>query len=504
MGRAELEVSQGLLLKDTYRLETLIGEGAMGVVYEASHTRLPRRFAIKFLTAKEAQDGKALERFQREAYVMGSLGHQNIAQVFDFDRTEGGTPYMVMELLQGMELTHYIKAGRLTLEQTASIVSQLANGLGAAHETGIVHRDLKPDNIFITNYDDELQVKILDFGISKIINVNTIATKDDSILGTPHYMAPEQVDGPKDEIDGRADVFALGAIAYECLSGKRAFSSPTLIGTLYQICQGAPVPLSNHVSDIPPRVENAIMRALSRDKHERTPSAVSFRDEFLAGCPADTTGFSRLPTNPHLLSEETSEKVIIYADLNCPFCYALGETLRRAGLIQQTEWRLIEHTPDASVPWSEAGPGLKRMLDSEVCAVRERVPTIVLETPTGQPNTRLGNLMVVAAMKKDPEKGLALKAALQRALFADNKDISDRELIRAECERLEIHVEPDAEVEAEVGDWQLEWEDSDPRMIPTMFAPNGSSRYGLGSPETAIQFVKEAIAQRRDADNDNN
>src|SRR5262249_41115672 len=214
----------------------------MGSVYEASHLRVPRRFAVKLLNPEAIGHRDVFERFQREAEIASSLGHDHIAQVFDFNYAEDGVPYMVLELLEGEDLSVRIgKKGSLTVAQTVALLEQVTDALEAAHGRGIVHRDLKPQNLFLCRRggSDDF-VKILDFGISKILHAPTMSTRTGMIFGTPNYMSPEQAEGRQSEIDRRTDIFALGTILYECLSGRVAFQSPTAVGTIYQVCHGVP------------------------------------------------------------------------------------------------------------------------------------------------------------------------------------------------------------------------------------------------------------------------
>src|SRR5689334_9329504 len=180
----------GTVLGGTYRLERLLGRGGMGAVYEARHVRLPRRYAVKLLKLEFAHDRDVLDRFRREAEIASSLGHQNIAEVFDFNLSEDGQAYMVLELLEGEDLSNRLAQGPLKLGQMLAVLRQVASALEAAHSRGIVHRDLKPSNLFLCKRKggDEL-VKVLDFGISKVLHTPNTATQTGAILGTPNYMS---------------------------------------------------------------------------------------------------------------------------------------------------------------------------------------------------------------------------------------------------------------------------------------------------------------------------
>jgi serine/threonine-protein kinase len=193
----------GALLHGTYRIRERLASGGMGEVYAASHERLVGRFAVKVLQPEMARDRQALARFGREAVIMSGLQHPHVAQVLDFNVTDDGKPYLVMELLEGRLLQEVIDEGRpLPVVRVASIVRQIASALAAAHARGVIHRDLKPENIMLVSVggDDEPFVKVFDFGISKVKWSKSL-THESSIIGTPEYMSPEQALGRVESID---------------------------------------------------------------------------------------------------------------------------------------------------------------------------------------------------------------------------------------------------------------------------------------------------------------
>jgi eukaryotic-like serine/threonine-protein kinase len=275
----------GLILNGAYRLERLLGEGGMGTVYEAVHQRVPRRFAVKMLNPEILGNTEVFERFRREAEIASSLGSPHIVQVFDFNHAEDGSPYMVLELLDGHDLQKRVaERGRLGIEQSTRLLEQLSDALSVAHAANIVHRDLKPANIFLTNFDkrDDF-VKILDFGISKVLHSSTGATRTGTVFGTPNYMSPEQAEGRQGEIDHRTDIFAVGAILYECLTGRLAFDAPTLVGTIYQVCHSWPPPIRSFCPEVPEGVERVLARAMAKQRNERQPDMATLLDEFRQG-----------------------------------------------------------------------------------------------------------------------------------------------------------------------------------------------------------------------------
>ena len=251
----------------------------MGEVYRARDTRLGRDVAIKVLPAEFASDPERVRRFEKEARATGSLNHPNILAIYDVGTREG-SPYLVEELLEGQTLREVLKAGPLPVRRAVELVVQMANGLAAAHGKGIVHRDLKPENLFVT---DAGHVKILDFGLAKLVGAplspekvaaaSTFveSTEAGAVLGTVGYMAPEQVRGLA--VDHRADIFALGCVLYEMLSGQRAFAGPTAMDTLTAILSREPPPLSRSALDIPPALQAIVSHCLEKRPEERYSSA---------------------------------------------------------------------------------------------------------------------------------------------------------------------------------------------------------------------------------------
>lgn len=280
----------GMELAKNYRLESELGRGSMGVVYEASHRRLSRRFAIKMLSANVQHSGKAVERFEREARIASSLSHPNITEVVDFDFTPTGEPYIVMELLVGEDLRSYLhkRPSRPTAEQIGWIVRQLAAGLHAAHQQEIVHRDLKPSNVFVCdNGHHPPCIKVCDFGMSKVIGSMSMGTATQATIGTPDYMSPEQAKGEASSADARTDVFAVGGIVYFALSGRAPFTGKSVPETLYKVVFTEPARLEALCPGIPRGVANAVHRALAKSSSERFADMESFWRAYAEGAQID-------------------------------------------------------------------------------------------------------------------------------------------------------------------------------------------------------------------------
>jgi eukaryotic-like serine/threonine-protein kinase len=274
----------GQRLSDTYGIVRELARGGMGAIYEAVHLRLGgKRYAIKVLTSRHASDPDAVARFRREALITSGLCNEHIVEVHDFN-VDGELAYLVMELLVGEDLASRLKRARsLPVDAITRILAQVVAALDAAHRARIVHRDLKPQNIFLCTRDGrDDYVKVLDFGISKLLDSSTMLTREHALLGTPYYMAPEQALAKSQDIDGRTDVFALGAILWELLTGRVAFGAPTLSAALYKVCRVDPPDVHMVRPDLPPAVSMVLRRALAKDPAERTPDVVTLGREFAA------------------------------------------------------------------------------------------------------------------------------------------------------------------------------------------------------------------------------
>jgi serine/threonine-protein kinase len=276
----------------------------MGAVWEAAHLRLPgKKVAIKVLHADVAADPEALARFRREAEIASRLGHPNIVEVHDFNSLPDGQPYLVLELLIGESLDSRLRRAPVSLDNAMRIAGQIGAALAAAHREQVIHRDLKPHNVFLVRLRDDGDgaggelVKVLDFGISKIRGSQTIKTLDSTILGTPQYMAPEQATGNHAAVDQRTDVFALGAIVYEMLAGRPAFTGGSIPEVVFKVVYEPHVPLAAQVPGLPRRVADAVDRALAKKQDDRFPDVVSFVEQ-MAGASISTLRRSPIVAAP--------------------------------------------------------------------------------------------------------------------------------------------------------------------------------------------------------------
>lgn len=261
----------GRTIDGRYLVESIMGEGGMGLVYKARHTALNKPLALKVLRDEVSRNEEVIARFRQEAQSASAIGNQHIIDISDFGNLPGGSTYFVMEYLDGRDLTAAITEEAPMLPQRVlQIAKQLCKALAAAHDIGIVHRDLKPDNIFLINRGgDKDFVKILDFGIAKVGTQTQKLTKAGDIFGTPHYMSPEQCAG--NEIDHRTDVYALGVIFYEMVSGKVPFDAETLMGVLTKQMYEAPTPLHElgDGTSASPELEAVILKCLAKEPDAR-------------------------------------------------------------------------------------------------------------------------------------------------------------------------------------------------------------------------------------------
>jgi serine/threonine-protein kinase len=283
------------VLKQTYRIVRPLAEGGFGRVYLAAHTRLPGRFAVKLLHRTLARDEEALARFRQEAEITSTLSHPHIVRVFDYDVTDAGVPYLVMELLEGQPLSQLVASGApLSPRRVIPIVEQIAQALHVAHERGIVHRDLKPDNIMLLRAAGVGDfVKIFDFGISKA-SWRTRLTQNDTVSGTPQYMAPEQARAQREEIDHRADQFSLAALAYTLLTGREPFMGEDPVIVLYQVVHEDPPRPSELNPALGMLVDGVIARGLAKDPAHRYPGVLEFAAA-LRGALAEAANDHALP-----------------------------------------------------------------------------------------------------------------------------------------------------------------------------------------------------------------
>ena len=270
----------GTLFAGRYRIEALLGSGGVGEVFLGWHEVLQRHIALKLIHASLQVDPKVLARFRREARAASTIAHPGIPHIHDFGHSEDGRPYLVMDHVEGPTLARVLdREGALPVSRAVVLLGQIASALAAAHDAGVVHRDLTADNVMLTTGEGGDQIKILDFGLAKVLSSDTAElTTEGSFHGTPEYLPPELIDGR--EVDHRADIYSLGVLAYEMLTGEVPFP-----GTLFQVLNAHlkkdPLAPSGRAprEDIPGALDRLVLRCLAKDPAQRYQTAIEVLED---------------------------------------------------------------------------------------------------------------------------------------------------------------------------------------------------------------------------------
>jgi len=309
-----LESLIGKLLDGRYRIESLLGSGGMGVVYRATHIHLDTQVAVKILNPELVANQSAIERFRREARAAGRINHPNAIQVTDFGVTAEKIVYLVMEIVCGPSLREVIQQERaIDYRRAVSLMDQVCAAVEAAHQSGVIHRDLKPDNILIQRLGSAEKVKVLDFGIAKLREQtpsaasNFTLTEKGTIIGTPQYMSPEQCRG--EELDNHSDIYSLGIILYEMLSGRIPFDGGTPYEIIAKHLKDAPRPVREMLPAVPESIERVVMRAIEKEPPLRQSSATELSTELRDAVEAEERRLSA-ETLPYALPTEPSAAVL--------------------------------------------------------------------------------------------------------------------------------------------------------------------------------------------------
>jgi serine/threonine-protein kinase len=323
--RTQASARVGALVADKYRLERVLGSGGMGTVYEATHTFTDRRVAVKLLHPAFI-DGESvtMKRFLLEAKAAAAIQHPSVVEVLDAGMADGA-PYVVFELLQGETLSSALAAGHLNQGDLLELVSQVLEVLELAHARGIVHRDIKPENVFVCRGEGGvLRAKVLDFGIARRLDgpLAEGLTQQGAVLGTPYYMSPEQMEGAS--ADGRADLWAVGAMLYRGLSGHIPFESRSYAALLVEVLQRGAPPLATRRPDLAEGLRRVVDRALTRDLSQRWQDAASMRQALLPFMrPRPSVGAPRsveqtAPAVPPVVELAPSSRVPLAAPMPAP------------------------------------------------------------------------------------------------------------------------------------------------------------------------------------------
>ena len=408
----------GRTIDGRYKVEALLGEGGMGLVYRVRHTSLGKALAIKVLRTNISNDDEVLRRFKQEAQSASHIGNRHIVDVSDFGVTPNGSTYFVMEYLDGVDLITAIEeAGELEDDRVLHIARQLCRAVGAAHDAGIVHRDLKPENVFLVSRDgDDNYVKVLDFGIAKVADSGAKLTRAGEVFGTPHYMSPEQAGGHP--VDHRTDIYSLGVIMYEMVTGQVPFDADNMMGILTKHMYEEPLPPSARVPDMLQGLEDVILKCLQKEPQFRYQSLLELEadldllEEGLA--PAGIQAPKFRATEPPASKPQTV-RVAIAAALAVGLLTVGWLTLEGRSASNQTDRRSPEVSP--TLVWAQVGSA-----EAQAVAEPPPAPEPIALSPsvkiTSSPRRatvtlngkRLGRTPV-SLSRPDPDKPIVLELA---------------------------------------------------------------------------------------------
>lgn len=536
----------GRVLGDRFEITEFIAAGGMGRVYRAIQRPLEREVAVKVIHSAGDNSERFQRRFYLEASLCARLTHPNVVRVFDYGWDEVANYFMAMEYLRGENLSQICKRkGPLEPRLAVNLVLQVCSALVEAHEEGLVHRDLKPSNLFVvTDRLGQEHVKILDFGVVKDLEADADITRAGVTLGSPLYIAPEQIEG--ENVDARSDLYSLGVTLFHLLAGRPPFTGRSAPDVLMQhLTRPAPSIASvNPGVTVSKALERFVRKSLSKNPDDRFQDAREFAGALARiaaeGAERSTTArpesvelvrargdsgsdeatltldAEQAPTvgaglGPHVDSDSTvglaSESVeeirlqlqdglVAYVDFNCPYCFALHERVVRWGLEDAIEWRVIEHSShvlDGPFDFHQ-----EQMLSTEVVEVHHRAPDVTLVLPQQRCRSTVATRLQTYVQREHPEKQHAFRRDVFRALWQDGLDIGEESALKALLDRHEV---PDLFLQfceqepLELQAWQEEWEQADyDRSIPVLAHPE-SGRVLIGLPEERV--LKEFMLGER-------
>jgi serine/threonine protein kinase len=335
--QAAADIWVGKTIKGRYRVIQKLGEGGMATVYLVEQINIERKAALKLLHGQYASDQEFVRRFRQEAKLAASLNHSNVIKVYDFDQAEDGSLFISMEYLEGKNLKEVMQTGSIDIARAVRLAIQIAEGLLTAHRAGVIHRDIKPENIMVVG--DGNEIKLMDFGIARLreSGAATRLTRAGMIMGTPLYMAPEQIEGG--EVTEKTDIYAFGIVLYEMLSGTAPFRAPTPAAILMKHLKEIPLPLRKVRGEVPAAIEKVVSRALEK-KPDRRPANMAEIVESLkdieARLPRDRVAKTLLMTQPleviHQGSDEPSSRLgALAAKIKLGALFTRGKTSTAQG-----------------------------------------------------------------------------------------------------------------------------------------------------------------------------
>lgn len=385
---AQTDALIGTIFDGKYRIEKKIGVGGMGVVYYATHIYIERPVAIKFLLRDLCNDTEATERFKLEARAAGRIQHPNVTSILDFGITDD-LLYLVMEYLEGQTLRQKLRDyGPLSLTETIKIISQVCDALEAAHKSSVIHRDLKPENIFLQNVHGVEKIKVLDFGIAKILrNTNSLELTTDMLVGTPQYMSPEQCQSAP--LTPASDIYSLGIILFEMLSSQLPFNGDTPVAVAFKHLRATPPSLTKLESSVPVSVEDVIMKALSKRPELRQSSASMLMEE-LKKCVVPQERVAKHLDEKLLPIQNTK----VCSNINCRSGFASEQATRCPSCQLLFKDTVIRHRYRIDKMIGKGGFGTTYLVQDEDCF---NEPRILKEfTPTLQNDHEGDNLIDTA------------------------------------------------------------------------------------------------------------
>lgn len=314
------QLRPGDVVAGKYRVVRHLGSGAMGSVWAVTNELTERAFALKLVTPDSANEKEFRLRLAREARAAGRIDHKNVVEVYDVGETDAGTPFLVMQLLNGESLeARLARVGTLAPDAARRIAADVARALVAAHTAGIVHRDLKPANVFLhIDTDGTETVKVVDFGVSKVLaSTEASASVTGLAIGSPAYMSPEQARGDRN-VDHRSDLWALGVLLFEMLTGRRPFSGETAYDTVAEILKGHIPSVSESHPGIPPELDRIVAQCLTRDRDARPASAGEILKQLLPTADPDRHSLASLPVLPVALASAPDTSTVAPATRTHP------------------------------------------------------------------------------------------------------------------------------------------------------------------------------------------